>query len=353
MVELKPNTFVSPSTGKQWSYLTAGPTDGPLLFFLHGWPAVGATWKPQLQAFGGLGFYTVAPDMPGYGGTWTSKDASEFALEKLVPQLLELLRHLGRERAVWVGHDWGCGPLWALASHHPEVCRAIVGISVPYRTIEMGLPTLFEAIDRELYPEAEYPHGQWDYQVFYEQSPTAFDQQMQGDPAKCMKAIYSRGRAERGRGVAATATVTRAGGWFGGPEAALPDVPLAMTVLDQDLLDQLVASVRRNGFHGATAWYLNHAANRKYTLETSVADGVLEMPVLFVHTEYDAVCQTVHNPRLTAEMRRLCRNLNEFVVRAGHWGALECAEEVNAGAVSWIIKEVCDWWPGPTLKSRI
>lgn len=47
-------------------YLAAGPPNGPLLIFIHGWPAIAKTWKPQLEAFASLGFRVVAPDMPGW-----------------------------------------------------------------------------------------------------------------------------------------------------------------------------------------------------------------------------------------------------------------------------------------------
>ncbi|KIX92155.1 uncharacterized protein Z520_12148 [Fonsecaea multimorphosa CBS 102226] len=347
------HTFTAPTSAKPYTYLTAGPSDGPLVILLHGWPAVALTWKPQLLSLSSLGFYCVAPDMPGYGGTWTSDDPSEFALEKLVPDLLELLKSLGRQDALWIGHDWGCGPLYALASHHPEACRAIVGISVPYRTLELGLPTLLDLIDRDLYPESEFPWGQWDYQVFYERDPKAIDRQFESNPAKNLKLVYSRGSAQNARGIARTAQVTKHKGWFGGPDAPTPDLPLDKTVLDQEIYDALVAGVQRNGWKGATAWYLNHAANRKYTLEKSVDQGVLKMPVLFVHTEYDAVCQTAHNPKLVQAMRDHCRDLTEFVIQAGHWGNLECPEEVNSGIASWVLKSVRDWWPGPELKSRL
>lgn len=350
MSPFTPNTFQSPSTGKTIFYLTAGPHDGPLLFFLHGWPGLAVTWRPQLRCFASLGFCVVAPDMPGYGGTWSSEDASEFALEKLVPQFLELLRHLGRKEAVWVGHDWGCGPLYALAAHHPEACRAVVAISVAYRTLELGLPALLEVIDRERYPEDEFPRGQFDYQVFYEQDPKAADRQFASNVRGCLKLLFSRGSPEGGRGIARTSQVTRNNGWFGGPGAPIPDLPLEKTVLDSELLEQLAEALSKNGWHGATAWYLNHAANREYALEKSVNNGVLKMPVLFIHTEYDPVCQTVYNPKFTQEMRGHCERLSEFMVRAGHWGALECPEQVNAGVADWIMREVPDWWPGPQLK---
>ncbi|KIW51293.1 hypothetical protein PV05_10030 [Exophiala xenobiotica] len=353
MSALKSNTYTSPTTGRPWSYLTAGPVDGPLIFFNHGWPGIALTWKPQLQAFSSLGFYVVAPDMPGYGGTWTSKDSSEFALEKLVPQFIELLHHVGRTDAIWVGHDWGCGPLYGLAAHHPEVCKAIVGISVPYRTLEVGLPTALKLIDRDLYPESEYPWGQWDYQVFYEQDPEAVDRQFESDLEKNIKLVYSRGNPDSVRAPARTSRVTKDKGWFGGPDAPTPDLPLPRTVLDQDLLNELVISAKKNGWHGASAWYLNHAANEKYALDKTVNNAVLRVPVLFIHTEYDAVCQTAHNPKLMAEMREKCEKLSEFVVKAGHWGALECPEEVNAGIAEWVLRDVRDSWPGPAIKSRI
>ncbi|KIW83190.1 hypothetical protein Z517_02435 [Fonsecaea pedrosoi CBS 271.37] len=347
------HTFTSPATAKPYTYLTAGPSNGPLVVFLHGWPGIALTWKPQLLSLSSLGFYCIAPDMPGYGGTWTSDNPSDFALEKIVPDLLELLKHLGGKKALWVGHDWGCGPLYALASHHPEVCRAIVGISVPYRTLELGLPGLLDLIDRDVYPESEFPYGQWDYQVFYEQEPQAVDRQFEANLPVCLKLVFSRGSPHSGKAPARTAQVTKHKGWFGGPGAPLPDLPLDKTVLDQDIYAALIAGAQKNGWKGATAWYLNHGANRRYTLERSVDDGVLAMPVLFIHTAYDAVCQTVDNPKLTQSMRDKCRHLTEFVIRAGHWGNLECPEEVNSGISSWALKNLPDWWPGPELKSRL
>ena len=105
--------------------------------------------------------------------------------------------------------------------------------------------------------------------------------------------------------------MTKHKGWFGGPGAPVPDLPLEKTVLDQELSMHWLGATK-NGWHGATAWYLNHAANRKYTLEKSVNGGKLKLPVLFVHTEYDAVCQTVHNPKTMKEMRQRCENLKSL-----------------------------------------
>jgi soluble epoxide hydrolase/lipid-phosphate phosphatase len=50
---------------KKIFYHASGPSDGPLLIFVHGWPAIGKLWKPQMDAFSSMGFRCVAPDMPG------------------------------------------------------------------------------------------------------------------------------------------------------------------------------------------------------------------------------------------------------------------------------------------------
>ncbi|KEF58115.1 uncharacterized protein A1O9_06038 [Exophiala aquamarina CBS 119918] len=348
------NVFSLPNNGKQIFYLSAGPSNGPLICFLHGWPGIAMTWKNQLQAFARLGFYVVAPDMPGYGQTWTSTDSSDYALEKIVPQCIDLLRHLGREEAIWFGHDWGCGPLWAIASHHPEVCTAVIAMSVPYRTLELGVNFLVSLVDRKLYPEDAFPYGQWDYQKFYEQDAQtrAGDRQFESNISDYIKLFFSKGSEKTGLSYARTSMVTKDGGWFGGPNVSPPQIPLSSTVLDEELLTELVSALTKTGFHGATSWYLNHAANEKYTRETSVNGGHLKMPVLFIHTEYDAVCQTVHNPSFMKEMRALAENLTEFTIKAGHWGLLECPEETNAGTVEWILKEVKGSWPGPDLKNE-
>ena len=35
-------------------YLAAGPEDGPLLIFVHGWPELSRSWRHQLPAFAAL-----------------------------------------------------------------------------------------------------------------------------------------------------------------------------------------------------------------------------------------------------------------------------------------------------------
>lgn len=104
-------------------YLSAGPQNGPLLILIHGWPGIAETWGPQLSAFAAFGFRVVAPDMRGYGRSTVTSEASDYRLERIVSDMLAFLAHLEKEEAIWIGHDWGAAAVWALAAHHPRVCR--------------------------------------------------------------------------------------------------------------------------------------------------------------------------------------------------------------------------------------
>jgi pimeloyl-ACP methyl ester carboxylesterase len=85
-------------------YLAAGPNDGPLIIFLHGWPELSISWRHQMPALASLGFRTIAPDMRGYGRSSIHPRSSDYAQELIVQDMLELLDSLGRERAGPSGH---------------------------------------------------------------------------------------------------------------------------------------------------------------------------------------------------------------------------------------------------------
>ena len=108
-------------------YLAAGPGDGPLVIFVHGWPELSISWRHQLPVLGGAGFRAIAPDMRGYGRSYVPAEAHEVAHEHTVADLLGLLDALAGKasKAVFVGHDWGAPIVWALASHHPQRCHGV------------------------------------------------------------------------------------------------------------------------------------------------------------------------------------------------------------------------------------
>ncbi|KAF2718153.1 alpha/beta-hydrolase [Polychaeton citri CBS 116435] len=335
---------------KEIFYLAAGPSQGPLIIFLHGWPAIAKTWKVQLQTFASLGFRVVAPDLPGYGRSTARKVQSDYAQEKILTGLLALLADTGRDKAVWVGHDWGCGPVWTLANTRPDVCQAVAGLAVPYGVLEYGLDEAVKHVDRKRYPEDEYPWGQWGYQAFYEQSFDKANEWFESDIAGFLKVCYIRASPDHLDKPAVTANVVKDNGWFGGapkPPSA-NQIPDGLNSVDSELMGELVAAYEKTGFYPADAWYMNHKANNEYNTKNAHDGKKVDVPVLFIEAKWDNVCDTVHTT-LTEPMRKFCSNLTYVSVDAGHWVALESPSEVNAALTKWLVERVKDWWPSQAL----
>jgi pimeloyl-ACP methyl ester carboxylesterase len=313
-------------------YWRAGPAQGPLMIFLHGWPGMGLTWRAQMQALAAEGWCCVAPDMRGYGDSSVPKEPGAYALREIVRDMIELHDHLGGRAAVWVGHDLGSPVAGALASHYPERCRGVALVSVPYFPDGFTLANLLPLVNRKIYPADQYPDGQWDYLRFYE---THFEQTVSdfdADIPAALAAIYRPGNpASRGQ-VYRSALVTSNGGWFGSAHrapAVTPD-PALWPSADFDIL---VTAFRATGFRPANAWYLNDEANVGYA-RSAPNGGRLSQPVLFINGDLDGLFDIALSD-IAEPMRQACPDLTVAHQSAGHWLPLERKTDLVDDIRSW------------------
>ena len=314
-------------------YRQAGPADGPLMIFLHGWPEIGLVWRAQMQGLAADGWRCVAPDMRGYGGSSAPASREAYALREILQDMVELHDHLGRRPAVWVGHDLGCPVAGALAAHHPERSRGVVLVSVPYVPGGLALANLLPLVNRQLYPSDQFPDGPWDYFRFY---ADRFDQAVgdfDADMGATLATIYRPGDpASRGR-LSHTATVTRRGGWFG-PARRAPALAPDPSLWPPADFDALVSAFRSaGGFRPACSWYLNDDANIAHA-RAAPDEGRLSQPVLFVNGDLDGLCDITLSPA-GEPMRRACADLSIVHEPAGHWLPLERKAELTSHIRSW------------------
>lgn len=157
---------------------------------------------------------------------------------------------------------------------------------MPYGVIELGLDDLVKTVDRTIYPESEFPHGQWSYQKFYETDFEKASAFFDADIPAFLRASRTKGDPNLLGKPSALAYVSKQGGWMGGAEKPDPKfrhIPLEYTVYEsEEAYNEFVEAMEKTTFWPADAWYANHAANRAYTLEKRKNDGNLEFPVLFV-----------------------------------------------------------------------
>jgi pimeloyl-ACP methyl ester carboxylesterase len=323
-------------------YLASGPAAATPIIFVHGWPELSISWRHQLPVFAGLGFRAIAPDMRGYGRSSFYDRQEDYGQEAIVADMIELLDALGAEKAIWVGHDWGAPVVWGIAQQHPDRCHGVANLCVPYIPEGFAPETIIPLADRSVYPEAEFPAAQWDYQLFYRENFAAASAAFEADTRATVKVLFRAG-SPAGKGQPAiTARVRANGGWFG-PGQPAPNLPRDETVLTEEDENRYTAALERNGFFGADSWYVNGAANVTFA-ERAKANWRLQMPVLFLHAAYDYVCETIDS-RLAEPMRAHCANLTEATVPSGHWMAQERPMEVNAALAKWLSAQLPDLWP--------
>jgi epoxide hydrolase 4 len=119
-------------------YVEAG--DGPLVVLLHGFPEFWFGWRDQIAPLAAAGFRVVAPDLRGYNLSSKPKGLRAYSADKLADDIHGLIRELGHDSAMVVGHDWGGTVAWTLAMNHPEVVERLVVLDAAHpRKLQKGL----------------------------------------------------------------------------------------------------------------------------------------------------------------------------------------------------------------------
>jgi pimeloyl-ACP methyl ester carboxylesterase len=322
-------------------HLAAGTPGATPIIFVHGWPELAISWRHQLPVMAALGFHAVAPDMRGYGRSSIYPTHADYALEHSVRDMIELLDHLGAERAIWVGHDWGAAVVWAIASHFPERCHGVANLCVPYFARGFAPANLVPYADRTVYPEAEFPWAQWEYMAFYQANFAYAQTGFETKVANSVSAIFRRANPAAAGTPSRTALVRRNNGWFG-PANTAPDIARDAELLTEADWHAYTAALTRTGFFGPGSWYMNDDANIAYAKQAKNA-GRLAMPTLFLHGAYDYTCETMTS-RLAEPMRADCADLTEVTVPSGHWMAQEKPVHVNAALAKWLSAKSPNLW---------
>ena len=115
--------------GVRLHYVTAGR--GRLIMFVHGFPESWYAWRNQLADLG-QDHQAVALDMRGYNLSSKPSEVEQYGIAYLVEDLRALCRHLGHQKMILVGHDWGGVVAWSLAIMHPGVVEKLVIINAPH-----------------------------------------------------------------------------------------------------------------------------------------------------------------------------------------------------------------------------
>lgn len=104
---------------------------GPLVVMIHGFPDFWYSWRRQMDALSGR-FQVVAIDQRGYNLSDQPKGVEQYDIRLLVADVAAVVRHLGRDRATIVGHDWGGVVAWQFAMNLPQMTENLIILNLPH-----------------------------------------------------------------------------------------------------------------------------------------------------------------------------------------------------------------------------
>lgn len=179
-------------------YIEKDGNGGPAVVMLHGFTGSRSTWL-SLIPYLWPDYRPIAVDLIGHGRSASPASVERYAMDRAVDDLVEVVRSLGFERAVWMGYSLGGRTALQVAVRHPEAVSALI-----LEGASPGLETEQERLDRIAADEKLAQLAERDMEAFvdYWQSISLWDSQKE-NLSEASKMALRQGRlAQRGVGMA-------------------------------------------------------------------------------------------------------------------------------------------------------
>jgi pimeloyl-ACP methyl ester carboxylesterase len=307
-------------SGNRLAYSERG--DGTPVVLCHGFPGLGYSYRHQLRPLADAGWRAVAVDMLGYGHSSAPADPAAYAHDAITADLLALLDHLGGERAVFVGHDFGAPAVWSLALRAPQRVAGLVLLSVPYDPVRLPVPPT------QVYARAAEQHF---LHTHYFQQLGVADAELNADPRAFLARLF-----HALSGAFRYVDVWQHGSDGNGYLDVLPQAPpLPWPWLSHAEFEHYVEAFTRTGFTGGLNWY--RALDVNWERDAPYAGKPLEVPTLFVAGAREPVLDVL-GPAVLERMRASVPDLRgvHLLDGAGHWVQQERADQLNAVLIDFL-----------------
>ena len=211
------------NNGVKIHYASVG--QGPLVVMIHGFPDYWYTWRDQMQALS-PNYQVVAIDQRGYNLSDKPKGVENYDMKLLVSDVAAVIKHLGRDKAVIVGHDWGGIVAWTFAMALPQMTERLVILNLPH--------------------------------------PRGLSRELANNPQQQKNSSYARNFQKEGA------------------EKQLTAEGLARWVKDPEAKKKYIEAFQRSDFEAMLNYYKRNYPREPYQEDTSPVVKV-KMPVLLIH----------------------------------------------------------------------
>jgi pimeloyl-ACP methyl ester carboxylesterase len=263
--------------------------------------------------------------MRGYGQSDRPEAIDQYTLLHLVGDIVGVLDALGVEQAVIVGHDFGAGVAWTAALLRPDRFRAVIALSVPFRSSRSPVvPTsVMPRTDSAIF-----------YQLYF-QVPGVAENELERDVRQTFVKLLFAASGDSPRDTqtgGSVGMVPRNGSILTGMmmPAALP------AWLREADIDFYASEFARTGFRGGLNWYRN--IDRNWELLAPFAGARVTVPALYMVGNRDLVVSFRGMDRVIANLADDVPRLRGKIMLpgCGHWTQQERASEVNVAMTDFL-----------------
>lgn len=307
--------------GIQLSLYSAGPTQGPIVWLLHGFPECWYSWRHQISALSDAGFRVFAPEMRGYGTSSAPQDPAEYDLITLCGDIQTAMDLLGHTQVAMIGHDWGAPIAWHLALLEPERVKVVGALSVPFggRPKKPAIGMI-----RELYQD------RFHYMLYFQKAGLA-EAEMAEDIPRTMR-VMMHGMSGTAGGSTLVQDKPADARWL--DDRIDPGVPPQWC--SPEAFQVYVETFERSGFHGPVNWYRNFERNWERT--EPLAGKQIEQPALFIIGDADPVGEL--ESYTIKKMPNVVPRVEQHVIaNCGHWIQCEKPEAINQLLLEFLNRE--------------
>ncbi len=308
------------------AYYEAGPRRGTPVILCHGWPELAFSWRHQIKALADAGRWVIAPDQRGYGLSDRPAAVEDYDIERLTGDLAALLDHLGVDKAVFCGHDWGGIVVWQMALLHPDRVAGVIGINTPFmpRPPADPIAIMRARFGDEMYIVHFQTYGDADAILAADVGKTMDFFMRKPPPDQPPSAGLAGARSGSGSGSGSSFALIRM------LEAYDPAADRRDRFLTDEETAAFVETYQATGFTGGINWYRNFTRNWE---RTAGVEQKVAAPALMIMAEKDAVLP----PSAADGMEAYVPDLEKVLVRdSGHWTQQERPEAVNLAILDWL-----------------
>ncbi|WP_028973904.1 alpha/beta fold hydrolase [Spirochaeta cellobiosiphila] len=301
-----PKGEMIPVNGIKLEVFEAGRENrGNPIILCHGWPEHAYSWRNQIPVLVEAGYHVIVPNQRGYGNSSNPTEVTDYDINKLSGDLVELLNYYGYSDAIFVGHDWGAMVVWWLTLLHPQRVKKIINLSIPYQ-VRGDIPWI---AFMEKYLGEDY------YFVHFNKKPGVADAVFDENTEQFLNNLYRKNEPIKE------------------PEPGMALINLALKkestgepVLSKKDLEVFTSAFKASGFTGSINWYRN--LDRNWTILKDV-DPIIKPPSLMIYGERDVI------PKFE-KLSDFVPNVDIITLDCGHWIMEEKPEEINKIIVDWL-----------------